>query len=451
MSIEQIPGTDLTFYQINFDADGRERTDDPDGVMSDRVAQQLQAQPITDVFFLSHGWKGDIEAARRQYRDWITAAAGCADDLALMQKKRPGFMPLMVGLHWPSLPFGGEDMEAAKSGASSFAVGASDSNAASATSGGLDALIDSAAAGIADTPAARAALRTLFECALDNAEPASLPDAARKAYAVLNAEAGLGGAGVAGAPNADREPFNAEAAYQNALGDPASFSGSFLSKLLSPLVQLSFWQMKARACTFGETGGAALLAKLQQLTAGRNVRFHLMGHSFGCVVMSALAAGKAGSKPLRPVDSMLLVQGAFSLWSFCKSIPSAPKEAGYFHRLMTEGAVAGPIVVTQSEHDTAVGRLYPLAAGVAGQVAMAQGELPKYGAVGTWGLQGEGVAQDAIELTSASQALPFAAGKIYNIECSGIIKNGGGMAGAHNDISHPELGHAFWVAAMATI
>lgn len=444
MSIEKIPGTDLIFYQVNFDADGRERTDDPDGLMSELVAQQLSEQPITDVFMLSHGWKGDIEAARRQYRDWISAAAGCASDLAILRKKRPGFMPLMVGLHWPSLPFGGEDMGGAQSGAASFAVGQGGA--------GLDALIDSAAAGIADTPAARQALRTLFECALDDTEPATLPEAARKAYAVLNAEAGLGGAGVAGAPGADREPFNAEAAYQNAKADPASFGGSFLSGLLSPLAQLSFWKMKARACTFGETGGADLLAKLQTLTAARKVRFHLMGHSFGCVVMSALAAGKAGSQRVRPLDSMLLVQGAFSLWSFCKSIPSAPKEAGYFQRMLAEGAVAGPIVVTQSEHDSAVGRLYPLAAGVAGQVAMAPGDgLPKYGAVGTWGLQGAGVDAVPLALTATDQVLPFVAGKLYNLECSGIIRNGGGMAGAHNDIAHPELGHAFWVAAMATL
>jgi hypothetical protein len=449
MSIEQVPGTDLKFYQINFDAEGRERTDDPDGLMSELVAKQLQAQPVTDVFLLSHGWKGDIEAARRQYRDWIAAAAGCTGDLALMRKKRPGFMPLMIGLHWPSLPFGGEDMNEGKAGAASFAVGQPGSSPSEA---GLEALIDSAAASIADTPAARQALRTLFECALDNAEPANLPEAARKAYAVLNVETKLGGTGVAGAPGADREPFNAESAYQNALGDPASFSGSFFSKLLSPLAQLSFWQMKARACTFGETGGAALLAKLQSLTAERKVRFHLMGHSFGCVVMSALAAGKPGSQRVRPLDSVLLVQGAFSLWSFCKSIPSAPKEAGYFQRMLAEGAVAGPIVTTQSEHDSAVGRLYPMAAGVAGQVAMAPGdELPKYGAVGTWGMQGAGVDAQMIELKSTDQALPFAAGKVYNLECSGIIKNGGGMAGAHNDISHPELGHAFWTAAMATL
>ncbi len=441
MSIEKIPGTDLIFYQVNFDAEGRERTDDPDGLMSDVVARQLGEQPVTDVFLLSHGWKGDIEAARRQYRDWISAAAGCATDLAVMRKKRPGFLPLMVGLHWPSLPFGGEDMPAA-SGAASFAV--------EQGGAGLEALIDSAAASIADTPAARQALRTLFECALDDTEPATLPEAARKAYAVLNTEAGLGGAGVAGAPGDDREPFNAEAAYQNAREDAASFGGSFLSGLLSPLAQLSFWQMKARACTFGETGGAQLLARLQQLTAQRKVRFHVMGHSFGCVVMSALAAGKAGSQRVRPLDSMLLVQGAFSLWSYCKSIPSAPKEAGYFQRLLAEGAVAGPIVVTQSEHDSAVGRLYPLAAGVAGQVAMAQ-DLPKYGAVGTWGLQGTGVEAVPLALTATDQTLPFAAGKIYNLECSGIIRNGGGMAGAHNDIAHPELGHAFWTAAMVTL
>lgn len=449
MSIEKIPGTDLKFYQVNFDADGRERTDDPEGLMSELVVKQLQDQPVTDVFLLSHGWKGDIEAARRQYRDWISAAAGCADDLAAMRKKRPGFMPLMIGLHWPSLPFGGESFDGAKAGAASFAI---DPAGAPGGQGGLDAMVDSAAAGIADTPAAREALRTLFACALEDAEPATLPEAARKAYAVLNAEAGLGGAGVAGAPGADREPFNAEAAYQNTRVDPASFSGSFLSGLLSPLVQLSFWKMKARACTFGETGGAELLARMQQLTADRKVRFHLMGHSFGCVVMSALAAGKAGIQRVRPVDSMLLVQGAFSLWSYCKSIPSAPKDAGYFQRLMSEGAVAGPIVVTQSEHDTAVGRLYPAAAGVAGQVAMAPGEdLPKYGAVGTWGLQGAGVDAVSLQLMSTSQLLPFAAGKIYNLECSGIIKNGGGMAGAHNDIAHAELGHAFWTAAMATL
>src|SRR5205085_12030014 len=81
MTIEPVPGTNLMYYLIAFDAEGRERNDDPNGLMSQRVLDVLANEPITDVFLFSHGWQGDIPAAREQYGKWITAMAQCTADV----------------------------------------------------------------------------------------------------------------------------------------------------------------------------------------------------------------------------------------------------------------------------------------------------------------------------------------------------------------------------------
>jgi hypothetical protein len=44
----------------------------------------------------------------------------------------------------------------------------------------------------------------------------------------------------------------------------------------------------------------------------------------------------------------------------------------------------------------------------------------------------------------------FAAGGLYNLNADSGIKTGGGLSGAHNDIAHPELEHAFWEAVLST-
>lgn len=59
--------------------------------------------------------------------------------------------------------------------------------------------------------------------------------------------------------------------------------------VLAPLYVLSFWKMKDRARRIGETGAHLLLLHLQQ--AAPAARFHCMGHSFGCIVVSAMIAG----------------------------------------------------------------------------------------------------------------------------------------------------------------
>ena len=89
MPIEQIPDSDLRYFLVAFDGEGRERTDDPAGLMSERVVSALEDQPITDVFIMSHGWRADVPSAKRQYAAWIGAMLECTDDLARMRATRP--------------------------------------------------------------------------------------------------------------------------------------------------------------------------------------------------------------------------------------------------------------------------------------------------------------------------------------------------------------------------
>jgi hypothetical protein len=269
----------------------------------------------------------------------------------------------------------------------------------------------------------------------------------REAYEALDEEAGLGSDLEAGAPGDDREPFDPEFSYQAAREDEAmSFGGISWGGLLSPLRQLSFWRMKDRARKFGESGGSQLVGDLQR-AARDEVRFHLMGHSFGCIVISATIAGPRGQNRLaRPVDSAFLAQGALSIWSYCSDIPPAPGQPGYFHPIVADRRVRGPLVTTQSSFDTAVGRFYPIGAGLRGQVSFAPGELPKYGALGAFGVRGPGAPAADLKMLPADRPYAFEPGKIYNLNSSGFINQGSGASGAHSDIAKREVAHAFWAA-----
>jgi hypothetical protein len=121
------------------------------------------------------------------------------------------------------------------------------------------------------------------------------------------------------------------------------------------------------------------------------------------------------------VHSLFLAQGALSLWAYCSDIPEARGQQGYFHPLIAKGKVAGALITTQSQHDTAVRRFYPLGAGVARQVDFAPGKLPKYGGIGVFGIQGPGIALENREMLSPDGDYGFRAGHVYNLEGSRFI------------------------------
>ena len=444
MPLESVPDTQLQYYLINFDASGQERKE-PDGtLMSDTLVKLLSEEPITDVFIISHGWQGDIPAARKQYNRWIKAMAANEADIAKMRQIRPGYRSLLIGLHWPSLPWGNEDL--------------ADSDTSDADDMHLtkEGFIERYAKRIADTPLARKALSFIFDAAEEEDDPRNLTDETLQAYEDLNSEAGLGSAGEAGAPGTDREPFDPASIYAKTKAKEKDYSESHfsLSKLLSPLRALSYWKMKERARQMGETGGTKLLHAFQT-TAADDVRFHLVGHSFGCIVVSSTLAGPQGDGPLvRPVNSLSLIQGAVSLWSYCAEIPVvSDKRPGYFHTILGQGRVNGPIITTRAEKDTAVGRLYPLASGIArSDPNFADfNKQPRYGAIGAFGARGGGLDTESIDMLPTDGVYGFAAGKIYNLEASKYIAKippDAGLGGSHSAIDEPEVAHAVWSAAM---
>jgi hypothetical protein len=445
MPVEPLAAHSFSYHLVAFDGDGRERTDDPDGKMSERTAAALRGQAVTDVFIASHGWQGDVVSARDQYSRWIGAMLGCANDRRLIRERRPGFSPLVIGFHWPSRPFGDEDLRSRRSFAEEE----------SASTLSVDELVDEYAARLVDTPPARDALRTIVTAALAGPAPAELPAEVREAYLVLDREMALGASGPAAAPGADREPFDPDRAYKaDAGGVRPTFDEQRPpgDRLLQPLRQLSFWRMKDRGRKIGETAGATLLRSLQD-AGGDDVRFHLMGHSFGCIVVSAMACGaqKAAAKP-KPIHSLALLQGALSLWSYCADVPGTGS-AGYFRDLVTRPLVRGPIITTLSKHDTAVGRLYPVAAGAEATVRKVTfaDEMPRYGALGSFGAQGKDLAVQDVAMRPASEQYGFVGGGVYNLESSTYICEGGGLAGAHSDIVRPEVAHAVWEAAATAV
>jgi hypothetical protein len=221
----------------------------------------------------------------------------------------------MIGLHWPSKPWGNEDLT---SGAVSFDVNDEDP---------VEGLVDEYTDRIANTEAARQALQTILRAAREDNTIDSLPPEVLNAYQVLNQEADLGSEGEGAAPGSDWEGFDPEAIYEASIDEPVSFStdsSSVWDKILDPLRVLSYWKMKERARKIGENSGFNLLKTLQE-NAAETVRFHLMGHSFGCVVVSSMLNDPQGKGTLvRPVHSLVLVQGALSLWSYRKTGSKAP-------------------------------------------------------------------------------------------------------------------------------
>jgi len=430
MSFHVIPNTTTEYGLLAFDEDGHERTDAvAGGTFSRALLERIERDQPTNVFFFSHGWKGDSRSAIEQYDRWIKAMNDRTDDARRMGD---AFKPFWIGLHWPSLPWGEES-------SGSFDVEAGTSIAAQ---------IAETAAHFGGGDEVTAAVTEIFRAYEHDPGAAEVPAAAGDAYARLARAIGFSArGGAAGAPDEEGEPLDPQAALDadNAAAQSFGTGGGIGGGILSGLRQLSFWTMKKRARTVGEGGMHSFIDSLQRRS---NAKIHLMGHSFGCIVVSGIVNGPQGGSGLaRPINSMALVQGAMSLWSYADKVKDS-SNPGYFQGVLIRKAVSGPIITTQSRFDTAVGVLYPTAVGLVREAEFAT-ELPKYGALGSFGIQGRsGVI--AREMLDADGDYGFTPGTITNLESSKFIAKGSGASGAHSDIDGPQVAHAIWQAALVS-
>lgn len=447
MSLRRIPASGRSYHLISYDKRGVELTEE-DGALGSAVALDALADPaaaITDVFVLSHGWQGDHSDAIAQYDSWI----GTVDPDA----RGDSIRPFVIGVHWPSKAWSNRELKSVQTGLLSDET----EDAVAVT---VEDAVDEYAVLLSDTPEVRAALTTILVHAAsvdpdrDASAADSLPSHVADAYRVL-----------AGA--ADTHPgddallgsgWDPDAAFAEAVmpvADDGLLGEGWFSKLreaiLTPLRQLTFWHSKNQAREFGESGAADLVRAILAATAP-SVRVHLMGHSFGTIVMAGAVRGPGARAvpPGRPVSSLLLVQGAVSLWAFAAMAPvEYGGGRGYFADIVDPRFVDGPIVVTRSRWDYAVGRFYPLAVRLAGQFLL-DADAPKYGGLGAHGAHGVDGAVELPRLEPGGRYHRMLSGHgIYNVDASDVIARLDGAAGAHSDLAHPELAWLAWDAALA--
>nr|MDQ2901028.1 lysophospholipase [Acidobacteriota bacterium] len=158
------------------------------------------------------------------------------------------------------------------------------------------------------------------------------------------------------------------------------------------------------------------------------LRIHLIGHSFGGRVVTAAADASA-----LKVSGMTLLQAAFSHYSFAHNYE--PGSDGLFRKVVTDRKVTGPILITHSNRDTAVGKAYAIASAIAGQIAQALGdENDRYGGLGRNGARLTPEAVDG-NLQPVGSSYQFTGGKIFNLTADDIILE-------HSDICKPEVAYA---------
>jgi pimeloyl-ACP methyl ester carboxylesterase len=414
------------YAEVRFDVEGAALDAD-----ERRAAVALPAQVgATDVLVISHGWNNDMAEARALYANLASSMRGVLDHSAPASYGDRSLA--IIGVLWPSKRFAESDL--IPGGAASVGGGAD----AEAIRKELDELAD-----FLDRDDATQTLKQARELV----EQLGDDPGARTSFADLVRQA-VGGV-AADADDASDEFFEQDGAeLMDRLGRPVFVGSRPAGSLthggaagLGDLVGTAFraarnllnvgtyYEMKARAGTVGETGVAALLADLRK--AVPDVRIHLAGHSFGARVVSA--AARAGDEVL-PIASVSLLQAAFSHYSFADDWE--PGEDGLFRSVVLTHRISGPMVITHTKNDKAVGIAYAIASRIAGQVAQAVGDKDdKYGGLGRNGAQKTPEAVDQTLLAVGDTGYDIQAGRLHNLLADAFISS-------HGDVAGPEVAYA---------
>ncbi len=379
---------------------------------------------VTDVLVVSHGWNNDMAEARRLY-------ASLADSLRSVLRSHPpegyGDRKLAIlGVLWPSKRFAESDL--IPGGAASVGGGAGAGDVRDEIDG-LIAFLDrddatvalSAAKDLVDDletdPDARREFAKLVRTALaradadaDDASDAFFDQDGEELMERLARPVFIG----------RRPPGSLTTGGAAGLGDIAGKAFRAARNLLN---LGTYYEMKGRAGDVGSTGVADLLSDLR--AANPDLRIHLAGHSFGARTVSA--AARAGDKAL-PVASVSLLQAAFSHFSFADNWE--PGKDGLFRSVLATQRVSGPIVVTHTRNDRAVGVAYAIASRVAGQVAQGVGDAgDKYGGLGRNGALKTPEATSGRLLPAGAAPYDLQPGRVHNLLADEFISNHGDVAG----------------------
>lgn len=441
-------------FEVQFTREGQPF----DRAETDALLAGLSGAGATDLLVMSHGWNNDIEEARQLYRGWLQNLRAHLDAGSFPGVAGRRFVALAV--FWPSKKF--TDRELIAGGAASVDDAAQaelvarlqtlkgffDHPEADARLDGAIALVPrlenseqardefgrllaSLAPPPADGPEAedvdgrdRLAGWTGDELVRELAAPPALTvggDGAEGGAAGLDDLGGAGGLDDGGAAG---------------LG---SLFGGVVDGARNLANLVTYYQMKNRAGLVGAGGVAPLLDRVRTQSPG--IRIHLVGHSFGGRLVAAAAAGMKASSPA-PVASMTLLQAAFSHYGFADNYHQTGKP-GFFRGVVTDRKVAGPVVISHTRRDSAVGLAYALASRLAGQQAAALGdENDMFGGMGSNGAQ-DTPERVAGTLLPPGTAYSFQPGRLHNLRGDAFISG-------HSDVANPATAWAILSAVAAT-
>ena len=437
--MEHIAG--IPFFEIEFDKEGALHT--PDAL--DEAADFVRDEAMTDLMVFSHGWNNDKADARALYEAFLASVAALLSAGAAvgMADRRLAFL----GVYWPSKRF--TDSELIPGGAASLG----DSEGSDDLLEILDGLktepvllgderpigqvqieaIERAKALVSDLETDSGARREFVEqlrAILSPAE-AHADDGSDRFFSRSPEDLFDEAAAPVPLPDEDLGDAGGAAGGLGGFGDfgdqgGAAGIGDLFSGVTAAGRRLlnftTYYRMKARAGTVGSRGLAPALAQIRELAP--SARLHLVGHSFGArVVTAAVSALPAGIT----VDSLSLLQAAFSHNAFAERFDGT--HDGFFRPVVTEHRVEGPIIITYTRNDKAVGIAYPLASRVAGQNAAGFGERDDpYGGLGR---NGAVSTPEAVERTleTVGFAYGFTGDVLYNLKADRFVDSHGAVTG----------------------
>ena len=439
--MQQVAG--FPYFEVQFNKDG--------AIVSQNEVTQLVdfagQGAITDLLVIAHGWNNDIDDARGFYKAFFGQVRQRLDQATLAGLAGRSFA--ILGVLWPSKKFA--EKELIPGGAASTAGAISNQliqDQLANLQGAFDApnadtILSQAktlVSRLESSPAAReqfaALLRQLmpdspaqedevpsqfFKLANKTlmerlAKPPRIDGAAR----VVGGGAALGSVG-----------------HAAGMTDVGQMLTGVKAAALNLLNFVTYYQMKDRAGVVGQQGLYQVLRKLRERRP--DLKLHLMGHSFGSRLLSAAVNGP-DDQPAVEVNSLTMLQAAFSHNGFAERFDG--KRNGFFRRVVAEQRVSGPILISYTPNDTAVGMAYPIASRLVGQNASALGDKnDPFGGMGRNGAQKTPEAIDG-KLLDVGGTYSFKAGKIYNLSADDWIKS-------HSDISNQQVAYAL-LAAIAT-
>ncbi len=400
---------------------------------------------ITNLIVLSHGWNNDMAEARALYQELLANMAGLNAAPQDLTKTTA-----VVGVFWPSKKFADEDLIPA--GLAAGAGGTASSKKRGVTAAalkqkleGLKGTFDKADKTalekakklvdlLDDSPKAQKEfvklIRALLPPSSENSDASKQffkvkPTALLESLSAPIVEPKKAPKGTGGIASTSAGTTGGVLGFQDILSGITAGAWRFLNFA-------TFYQMKERAGVVG----SGLNKVLKEVRAARpDLRIHLAGHSFGARLVTAAVAGPAKIAP----SSMTLLQGAFSHNGFTSKFDG--KKDGFFRSVIKENRVAGPILITHTVNDKAVGLAYPLAVRISGDNSRGLGDRnDTYGGMGRNGAVKMAPVEFAeLTLLPVGGVYNFAPGKVHNLKADAFVSS-------HSAVRGRECAYALLVA-----